>query len=57
MDVRYNRESNLGKRDCKIIDTIKYNGRYVNSDVFKRRALSLAAVGIGLASVAAVVLF
>ena len=56
MDIKL--KSNLSPNsDSKIIDTINYNGKYINVDVFKKRALSVIAVLVGLASVAAVVIF
>ena len=57
MDIKFEKENSFHNSESKIIDTVIYNGKYINADIFKKRALSVAAAFIGIASVVAVILF
>jgi hypothetical protein len=48
--------SNSFKKNGKIVDTINYNGKYVDVSVIRKRALSIAAALAALACFAVIFL-
>ena len=49
--------NNLHKKNHKIIDTVNYNGKYVDVSVIRKRALSITAALAALACFAVLFLF